>query len=805
METESVAPRGRPGACDSGDAELEWGRIVEAVAERAVGPLRERPRVPVHATRELARAALARTAEALSLQQRGERLPLTGWPDLSRQLARLSRHGDLDGEALRQVLELLAAARVLRLFLSRHREHASALRLRLSTSAGLDGLEELLASALEPDGSLRSRASADLSRLRTEVANLRGRLVRRLEGMLESRGAILQERYYTEREGRYVLPVRADAHERLHGIVHATSATGATLFIEPRELVEAGNRLKMARAEMQREELRILAMLSQATRDQLPDVEQALEVLDEADLVRAAAQLCLDLEGVVPELDEADVLELRDARHPLLVLDGVRVVPNSLRVAAGQALLLSGPNAGGKTVALKTLGLAALMARAGLPIAAAEGSRVGFFPVVRTDLGDHQSTQQNLSTFSAHISHVASILEQARPGALVLLDELAGGTDPEEGAALATAIVLELCERGAATVTTTHYPALKALGAKDARVTNAAVAFDVETMRPTFRLELGLPGASCALPVARRFGLPQAVVERAQACLPESRRAAETLALELARLREQAVRERDEEQAARLRAQSLLRDAEEIEARARRQAAGVAERELAKLRGLFREARRELESARRRLREAGDDDALREAAERLVETEGRLPRPAPRPTREPSSPAQSPPVEASELVLGARVWAPELRRVATIVELGGRGRVRVLAGSLKCWVDAAGLRRDPDAGAKPGREASSKRAHPRVSRAEDLTPRGDGNSLDLRGLRVDDALALAETFLDRLYGEDVDVAYLLHGHGGGALRRALRERLAQGLPTVRAFGPGAPEEGGDALTVVTLR
>ena len=792
-------------ASSSGDTELEWARVVEAVAQRAVGPLRDRPEVPIHASRELAKAALAGTAEALRLARMGERLPLSGWPDVTRSVARLIRHGDLDGMALREVAQTLAAARVLRLFLSRHRERSAVLRLRLLTSTGLDPLEEMLNSSLEPDGSVDSRASVELARLRTEVANLRGRLVRRLEGMLESRAAILQERYYTEREGRYVLPVRADAHERLHGILHATSASGATLYIEPRELVEAGNRLKMARGEMEREEARILAALSKAVREQIPELEQAIEALDEADLRRASAQLAVDLDGLVPTLDEEDVLDLREARHPLLALDGVEVVANSLRVSAGTALLLSGPNAGGKTVALKTLGLAALMARAGLPIAADEGSRVGFFPTVRTDLGDHQSTQQNLSTFSAHVSHVASILREAAPGALVLLDELAGGTDPEEGAALATAIVLELCERGAATVATTHYPALKALGASDERVMNAAVAFDVEGMRPTFRLELGLPGASCALPVARRFGIPDRVVERAQACLPESHRAAETLALELARLRDEAMADRREARAASVRAEALLQQAVEVEAKARSRAAAGMESELAVVRGLIRDARAELKAARRRLREAPDDNALKAVAEIVAAAERTLPEAPPPAIEGTSSPEAGQPLEASELVIGARVWAPELRRGAVVVELGSRGRVRVVAGSLKCWVDAAGLRQDIDAAAAAGRASRAVRPRPQPLRADELTPRGDGNSLDLRGLTIEDALSLAETFLDRLYGEDARVAYLVHGHGTGALRRALRERLTAGLPTVRGFAPGAPEDGGDALTVVKLR
>jgi DNA mismatch repair protein MutS2 len=380
---------------------------------------------------------------------------------------------------------------------------------------------------------------------------------------------ILQDRFVTEREGRYVVPVRSDAHERFPGIVHATSASGATLFVEPRAVIPMGNRLKVLEAEVQREEQAIYAKLSDRIGEWLPSVIAAAAALARADVRAATARFAEELRLGFPTITDEARLELRQARHPLLLLDSAvstasgpavvqwdAVVPSELTIAARRAMVISGPNAGGKTVALKTMGLVALMVRAGLPVPCKDESVVGIFEVVLTDVGDDQSLTKSLSTFSAHVRNLARILDETQPGALVLLDELAGGTDPREGEALAAGMLDSLTARGGAVVVTTHYERLKALALADPRFENASMGFDLKAMSPTFRLAQGVPGSSSALAVASKFGLPSTVIERAERFLGQEDVHFETVVKKL----------NDERAALELARADAERRAEEVEA-----------------------------------------------------------------------------------------------------------------------------------------------------------------------------------------------------------------------------------------------
>jgi DNA mismatch repair protein MutS2 len=528
-------------------SDLEWRKLELELASLLRGPSGPDFRLPLAADRAAAARSLAESGEALALLRAGEPLPLDGIRELGPHLLRVERHGDLDVVAVHEVRLTLGAARVLRRFLAARRLKLPALSAACPIDPSLDQLFDVLSHALDPEGKLADLASAELKRLRLETRNLRAHLIARLEELIQKHAALLSDRFYTLRDGRYVLPVRSDAHERVHGIVHGTSASGSTIFVEPRSLVMAGNRLKLAEAEQEREEQRILGALSEEIRAAAASVRAAYEALLHADLKSASARLAEKLRLTEPQLLDAPRAVLREARHPVLLIEGRSVVPNDVEAQQGSALVISGPNAGGKTVALKLLGLSALMLRAGLFLPAAEGSQCGFFDPIVSDIGDEQSLTKNLSTFSAHIDHIRRILEVAGPGSLVLLDELAGSTDPEEGAALACAIVERLCEQGAAVAVTTHYEPLKARALSDARLRNAAVGFDPQNFAPTFRLRLDVPGASSALAVAQRFGLPPAVVERARQVLPDQSKHFEALVGQL-----QAKLDQAEQQAASL-------------------------------------------------------------------------------------------------------------------------------------------------------------------------------------------------------------------------------------------------------------
>lgn len=826
--------------------DLEWARVLEALASRCEGEIARRlarELGPIAAKDELHRT-VREVGEAMRTLAEGEPLPVPALPDARAAHDRASHGGVLGPVELRALAEVLAAARALRRFLHARRDDLPALEAALSTDPTLDRVEEEISGAFESDGTLADHASPQLRALRGEYAAGRGRMIARIEELMRRHTTILQDGFWTEREGRYVLPVRSDAHERFPGIVHAASGSGATLFVEPRVLVPLGNRLKMLEGEVRREEEAIYARLTARLADQLPSVGVALEATARADLLAAIARLARDLELRFPELPSAEegfLAELRALRHPLLVLEALegpersspkRVVPSDVVVAGGNALVVSGPNAGGKTVALKALGLAALMLRSGLPVAAAEGSRLGVVEAVLTDVGDDQSIAKNLSTFSAHVTNLAHILDAAHAGALVLLDELAGGTDPREGEALAAAVLDGLCRRGAAVVATTHYEGLKALALADPRFRNASVGLDVKTLSPTFELALGVPGASSALAVARRFGVPSLVIERAESYLSgEDRSFEETVralnderrGLSLARAATEAEHAEVRKARARLEAEH-----EALRTRDRR----IVHHEAEQLLVALRRSREDLREAQARLRAKKPEQPDVTAASRAIDAVA---------SRfaiggDFAAVVEGPAVERGERLAdetpvrkGAKVYVPRLRADAEVIEVLSDGQLRVAAGALKLTVARGDVRVIVDAPAKdaagrsiPGRpgaraprlRSSHMRSGPGPARppapasgpsstSEDVVLQTQDNTCDLRGLRTDDAWPMLETFLDRALNDGQRAVVVVHGHGSGAVRDRVRDELKRSR-YVERFRAGRQDEGGDGVTVVWL-
>ncbi len=733
----------------------------------------------------------------------------------------------LSQDELRAIGRLLDAARTLHRFLSSRKSDLAALHEACATDPTLDAVADEILGCFEADGTLADRASPQLGELRGAWRAMRQRMLSRMEDLMVHHEGVLQDRFVTEREGRWVLPVRADAHERVAGIVHATSASGSTLFVEPRAVVPMGNRLKVLEAEVKREEEAICARLTERITDVLPSVEAAGSALALADVRAAIAHLAEDLDLTFPTLIDEPRLDLRRARHPLLALDFLelegqaarpgglaraRVVPSDMAVEAGKAMVISGPNAGGKTVALKTMGLAALMSRSGVPLACDEASSIGIFDVVLTDVGDDQSLQKNLSTFSAHVSNLATILDETASGALVLLDECAGGTDPREGEALAAGVIHSLCARGGAVAVTTHYEGLKALALADPRFSNASVGLDLTTMTPTFELAIGVPGRSSALAVAKRFGIPTTVIEHAERFLTREDHDFETVlkklhderaALALAREAADA-REREADQT------RTRLDAELTAAKGRERR--LLSEEAQSVMDRLRDAREDLRDVRARMRSRKvEAPALREAertVERIAEdlAVGGVLEPLVVPAATSEERAM---VNARDLRKGARVWVQRLRAEADVVEVLADGAVRVAAGPLKLTVASTELRavsRDASS-AKPVARAGARVATPRpesASRSSSPTPmQVRANTCDLRGMRVDDGVSMASSFLDRALNDGQDVVFLLHGHGTGALRDAIRGEL-QRTPYVARFQGEEADRGGDGVTVVWL-
>jgi DNA mismatch repair protein MutS2 len=783
---------------------LEWPVLLDRIAGRTVsqaGGARVRatePATTLEAARELAR----RSRDVVALDALGEGLPLRDFPDVSDAIERARRDGSLGGSDLAHVRRLLGVTRELRLFAAARRERFPDLDRAVTSDATLDGLERLLDRALEPDGTLSDDASPELREARARARDARDVLKKRLEASLNTHAELLQGRYYTERDGRYVLPVRADAHLRVEGIVLATSASGGTLFVEPKEATEHGNRLKLRLAAVEREEERVYQQLSAKVVEHVEAVARAFDAAVEADRLSALALYARSTRGEVLEPHAEPVIDLRDARHPLLVDAGVPVVANDVRVRSGRALVISGPNAGGKSVTLKCLGLAAWQVRSGIPVAAAPESRVGFFDEVLADIGDEQSLERSLSTFSAHVRRLAELVGRAKPGTLVLLDEVASGTDPEEGAALAAAVLEALAERGAAAAVTTHYERLKELAAGDGPLENASVGFDFERMEPTFRLALGVPGPSSALAVAARFGLEASVLERARVLLPNRARDREEAVHRLERERAALERERAELRGERALAEALREDLEEQKRRALAEADAELGREARELSVVVRNARSEVQKARQLLKQSGlDAPALREAERTVSRAASHVALGGTLDRRQSAAASSASAANVATLAAGATVRLKKLGTLATLEAAPERGLARLRAGALRLTVPVADLELAAP-GARPPRAPSPPKRP--AQRSLPVAVRTVDNTLDLRGVRVDEALAKLDGFLDVMMGEGEPLGFVLHGHGTGAMKASVREHLGSS-GYVEHSRAAEPDEGGDAFTVFWMK
>ncbi len=745
--------------------------------------------------------------EARGLLQAQVSLPLGGVADIRGSVERAEKGGSLEPR------ELTACAQTLFAF-SRTRE---ALQERSGTAPRLavvgqrlPDLEKLavrIDRCFEADGEISERASPALKEARDRIRGLHRAIKSRLDALLHDERFLLhlRESYYTLRNNRYVVPVLAQARAEVPGIVHNASQSGQTLFVEPESLVGIGNDLAIAQSVALEEERRVLQELSDAVGRDSARILEGVDAAAELDEVEAAAQLGADLDASTPVVEDADgPLLLLQLRHPLLVLRGREVVANDVRLEGEvRSLVISGPNAGGKTVTLTTVGLCAVLLRAGLQIPAAAGSQLPLFTSVHSAVGDAQDLAQDLSTFSAHVRELKRILEGTGPGALALIDEIAADTDPREGAALAIAVLEELIGRGVRVLVTTHLEELKALTHVDRRFLNARVGFDSKRMAPTYKLQLGASGTSSALDLASRMGLAPHVVDRARELVRSSGGPlAQALAAaeeERRALSEELERARVASAAAEASAQALAAERSRFAEQRRAEESAHAER-------LHLESQRALAQVSSQLaelrRQASVDRA--EAARSVLAAQAEAARARAEALSRESTRAALAPVPDT-LRVGDVVHHLGLRRDVTVLELAG-DEVLVSAGALKMRVPRAELAGARDE--KPrGRFPSSDQGRASLDRATDAAPRAleaPALRVDVRGLRADEAVREVESFLDQAFRNGDPGVLVLHGHGTGALKQAVREYL-EDSPYVRMYRPGESHEGGDGVTVVGLR
>ena len=741
---------------------------------------------------------LDETDEARALIEERAGVGIAGARDIGPAIERAVRGGRLDPQQFLDVWSTLDAAAGLK-------PHLADPRRPLQRDLGrqlhpLPAITSTLARSFDPAGELLDTASPRLGGLRAAVRVAFDRLRRRLDSLVASElGSALQEPIITLRNGRYVVPVRADAKARVKGIVHDASGSGQTLFIEPLVVVELGNAWREAQVAEREEVERILDELSALVGANAGPLRETLGALARFDFWAAKAQLAGEMGATRAETATRPEVALYSARHPGLT---GRVVPIDVRLGDGfTALVVTGPNTGGKTVTLRTLGLLALMHQAGLHVPAERGSRLPIFLDVFADIGDEQSIAQSLSTFSGHMRSIIRIAAAAAPRTLVLLDELGAGTDPTEGSALAQALLDHFIHAGALVAATTHYAELKAYAHTTPGAMNASVEFDLETLSPTYRLTIGLPGGSQAFAIAERLGLPPALVADARSRLSESQR---TFEATLARIREvetETAESKERTREAEVRAGEALRAAADERRKAQQSRADTELRAREEAARLVADLRSELENARRSL-ERGQltapaiDSVLERAEDRLARAPS-----AHKPGRATTRATASTQGAAPTWSVGDEARSRSGGWVGRIVELDrGKKRATIETGAMRVSVEVGDL--EPT-GASAGNDAPGTGGGTNVAELRLTRARNVPLSLDLRGARVDEALGALETYLEDASLAGLAKVTVIHGLGTGALRDAVRSESST-HPLVKSVRAGERGEGGDGVSVVEL-
>lgn len=741
------------------------------------------------------------TSEAVRLLATGEPPPFGGIRDVRPHVERAEVGALLHPQELLDIADTIAGIRRLASFIRQKCEREGILADIGSSLGTHTALEEAIRRCIGSEAQVKDEASPTLAKLRAQIRTTQSRLRTKMDSLLreaEAKG-FLQEPIITVRSGRYVLPVRQEHRLNVPGIVHDQSSSGATLFVEPLAVVELGNELRRLAAEEEEEIERILTRLTAEVAEEADALYQSVHAAARIDLAFAKGRLSLRLGCVRPVVSRERWLDIRKGRHPLLPPE--TVVPIDIWLGRDEpALVITGPNTGGKTVTLKTVGLFVLMSHAGLHVPADEGTQIPLCDGVFVDIGDEQSIEQSLSTFSSHMSNIVRMLGKVGPNSLVLLDELGAGTDPTEGAALAMALLEHFIDVGCLTVATTHYSELKSFAYTEPGVQNASVEFDVETLRPTYRLLIGVAGSSNAFAISQRLGLPEAIIQRAKERLSAEEQKVEDLIRTVEQDRRRAERERKDAERLRAELEDQLAKVNEERERLRARRDAILEEARAEAAELLKTARHEAEELIGELRRKGARESVEEARaarQLLAEMEAKIEKSRARKKREENVAN----VDPSDLRPGTRVRIRTLGQVGEVLtEPDSGGQLQVQIGGLRVNVAVADLEVTADMPvASSGTRQGVHLARGVIQRkAMEVSP-----ELDLRGLTSDEALESLAKYLDEALLANLQKARIIHGKGTGALRTAVQKYLAESSQ-VKSFRLGDPTEGGSGVTVIEL-
>lgn len=787
---------------------LEFDKLKEIISSYALSDL-GRSRIaelcPLDELEEI-KHQLSLCSEAKKVILSFGRLPLDGLSDIRPLLIRLRIAGSIldpyDFLALLNLAEVNEKVR--KFFWDIKDELAPNLKGFVSNLPSLSQVVRSISSRISPEGEVLESASPELRRIRRQMAKARDELQRRLESILSSPqyGQAIQERIVTIRNNRYVIPVKQEFKGMIQGVVQGVSSSGATLFLEPLSVVDLNNTIHQLAADEEREIRRILLDLSEEVRGFVEELSLAVELLGELDFISAKARFSIDYDCYEPEINTDGILDLKRARHPILehairsrsrpsdedALQPDRVVPIDVYLGYDfNTLVITGPNTGGKTVALKTVGLLSLMALSGLHIPAQERSKVGLWSKVFADIGDEQSIEQNLSTFSSHISRIIEIIHEADPDSLILLDELGAGTDPAEGAALGMALLDYFHSIGAKTIATTHHSQLKVHAHNQPGMENASVEFDVQTLKPTYRLLIGVPGSSNALRIARKLGMPGEILEKAKGYMGAGAVAIEKMLMGMEETRRKLEHEQAllseklsaaEEKARRYEEmiRQIERQRDEIIRKAREEAEGIISDARKTIEHVVQEIRREQASKESIKRAHQIVENLRRNFQRKEETEGK-------------------PVPFNP---GDLIRVKSLNAAGKLVKIrDDKGEALIQVGGLELTVPISDIERfEP---ADEVRLTPPQLLQIKLTKRSTISPQ-----INLIGSTTDEAKRRLDKYLDDAFLAGLEQVRVIHGRGTGALKRAVRDLLMD-HPHVKSFRYAEPSEGGDGVTLVTLK
>jgi len=777
---------------------LEYDKIIRRLTGLAATSLGREEAEKLTPSRELeiVKRRLAATDEASRAVSLKGAPPFGGITDIRSSLQRAKLQGMLQPPELMEVAQFIMGSRRLNRFIASAGEETELPLLSdlCEPLTDFKALEDEIRRCIDEQGDVLDSASPELASMRRDIRVNEGRAREKLESLIRSSSVqkMLQETLITMRNDRYVIPVKQEYRAHFGGIVHDQSGSGATLFIEPEAVVQMNNKLRELKIKEQNEVERILRKLTAEVGERADLLAGDAEILGIIDFVFAKASLAHALSATLPVMNDEGKIVLYKGRHPLL--DIKTAVPIDIELGESYtSIIVTGPNTGGKTVSLKTIGLLSLMAMSGLFVPAEDGSRLCVFDGIYADIGDEQSIEQSLSTFSSHMTNLISMLGQVTSRSLVLLDELGAGTDPAEGSALAIAILEHLQKLGCRLIATTHYSELKAYAYNREGITNASMEFDVATLRPTYRLLVGVPGRSNAFAIAERLGLPKSIIDHARGEVSEDELKVDSMIASLEQDRLQAETERRTAEMLRLETEKLRKEIQEERFKLQEQKAKLLEAAREEARQQVAKARREAEEIIADLRRLALEEGASVKEHKLIEAKKRLeeavPDPVSRPTRQGGA-------KPAKIVAGDEVKVHSLNgQKGHVVELVGSGEAVVQLGILKMKVSLSDL--------EPMRSASSAKTPAQATTVKRSRDENIRTELDLRGMALDEALMEVDRFLDEAFLGNLGQVYIIHGKGTGALRSGIQDFLRR-HKHVKSYRLGQFGEGGAGVSVAEL-